>query len=97
MQASTPKLNADDETKLSTNVKVVNVVMNESLKTQGAGRSRSSRLSRDLDIDPEALTNAKSSYTSLLLEDIHDFGTMTGCLKHKNLIQPRVGAVRRKN
>ncbi|GFQ07445.1 uncharacterized protein at1g65710 [Phtheirospermum japonicum] len=45
-------------------------------------RSRSSRLSRDLDINPETLTsnpnnnnnnNTSSSYTALLLEDIHNF------------------------
>ncbi|KAL1566717.1 hypothetical protein AAHA92_02292 [Salvia divinorum] len=36
-------------------------------------RSRSSRLSRDLDINPETLTNPNSSYTALLLEDIHNF------------------------
>lgn len=36
-------------------------------------RSRSSRRSRDLDINPEALLNQEPSYTSLLLEDIHNF------------------------
>lgn len=42
--------------------------------THGVTRSRSSRLSRDLDINPEALSNAApSSYTALLLEDIQNF------------------------
>ncbi|XP_047966327.1 uncharacterized protein At1g65710-like [Salvia hispanica] len=36
-------------------------------------RTRSSRLSRDLDINPETLANPNSSYTALLLEDIHNF------------------------
>lgn len=42
--------------------------------SHGVTRSRSSRLSRDLDINPEASSNAApSSYTALLLEDIHNF------------------------
>ncbi|XP_028752763.1 uncharacterized protein At1g65710-like [Neltuma alba] len=36
-------------------------------------RSRSSRRSRDLDINPEAMLNPEQSYTSLLLEDIQNF------------------------
>ncbi|CAL1404837.1 unnamed protein product [Linum trigynum] len=45
----------------------------ESLK-QPLTRSRSSRRSRDLDINTEALLNPQqTSYTSLLLEDIHNF------------------------
>nr|GLL19022.1 uncharacterized protein At1g65710-like [Ipomoea trifida] len=55
----------------------VNVVVpgSESLKPQGVTRSRSSRLSRDLDINPEALLNSNSNqnYTALLLEDIQNF------------------------
>lgn len=45
-------------------------VISENLKTT---RSRSSRLSRDLDINPETLSNPNTSYTALLLEDIHNF------------------------
>ncbi|XP_057804738.1 uncharacterized protein At1g65710-like [Salvia miltiorrhiza] len=41
-------------------------------------RSRSSRLSRDLDMNPETLTNPNSSYTALLLEDIHNFHQKKG-------------------
>lgn len=55
----------------------VNVVVpgSESLKPQAVTRSRSSRLSRDLDINPEALLNSNSTqnYTALLLEDIQNF------------------------
>ncbi|XP_047172490.1 uncharacterized protein At1g65710-like [Vigna umbellata] len=36
-------------------------------------RSRSSRRSRDLDLNPEALLNPPQSYASLLLEDIQNF------------------------
>ncbi|KAG5093702.1 hypothetical protein JHK84_049290 [Glycine max] len=36
-------------------------------------RSRSSRQSRDLDLNPEALLNPPQSYASLLLEDIQNF------------------------
>ncbi|PIN15681.1 hypothetical protein CDL12_11678 [Handroanthus impetiginosus] len=46
----------------------------ETLKPNTVTRSRSSRLSRDLDIAPEALANPNpSSYTALLLEDIQNF------------------------
>ncbi|KAL3630379.1 hypothetical protein CASFOL_023363 [Castilleja foliolosa] len=53
----------------------------ENPKTQTLTRSRSSRLSRDLDINPETLLSSNpnnnnktsSSYTALLLEDIHNF------------------------
>lgn len=45
-------------------------VISENLKTT---RSRSARLSRDLDITPETLSNPNTSYTALLLEDIHNF------------------------
>ncbi|KAK4711495.1 hypothetical protein R3W88_006008 [Solanum pinnatisectum] len=57
-----------------------NVAMNvivsgpESHKPQ---RSRSLRLSRDLDINPEALSNPPQSYTALLLEDIQNFHQKT--------------------
>ncbi|KAK4360879.1 hypothetical protein RND71_019831 [Anisodus tanguticus] len=40
-------------------------------------RSRSLTLSRDLDINPEALTNPPQSYTALLLEDIQNFHQKT--------------------
>ncbi|KAF3647971.1 putative receptor-like protein kinase-like [Capsicum annuum] len=61
-------------------VKEQNVAMNvivsgpESHKPQ---RSRSLRLSRDLDINPEALSNPPQSYTALLLEDIQNFHQKT--------------------
>lgn len=42
-------------------------------KTQTLTRSRSSRLSRDLDLNPEFLLIPPQSYTSLLLEDIQNF------------------------
>ncbi|KAA8532128.1 hypothetical protein F0562_006731 [Nyssa sinensis] len=45
----------------------------ESLKPQTLTRTRSSRRSRDLDINPEALLNPTPSYTALLLEDIQNF------------------------
>ncbi|KAL0462522.1 UNVERIFIED_CONTAM: hypothetical protein Slati_0139800 [Sesamum latifolium] len=47
---------------------------NPNPKLHAVARSRSSRLSRDLDINPETLSNPNtSSYTALLLEDIHNF------------------------
>ncbi|KAJ1386978.1 hypothetical protein SESBI_40371 [Sesbania bispinosa] len=56
----------------------------DNLKPQTLTRSRSSRRSRDLDINPEALLNpAQQSYTSLLLEDIQNF-------HQKNTQQPSV-------
>ncbi|CAI9780864.1 unnamed protein product [Fraxinus pennsylvanica] len=45
----------------------------EQLKPLAKTRSRSSRLSRDLDIKLEELSNPTPSYTALLLEDIHNF------------------------
>ncbi|CAJ1970801.1 unnamed protein product [Sphenostylis stenocarpa] len=47
----------------------------DNLKPQGITRSRSSRRSRDLDINPEAVQNVNptNSYASLLLEDIQNF------------------------
>ncbi|KAH6837656.1 hypothetical protein C2S53_017062 [Perilla frutescens var. hirtella] len=48
----------------------------ENPKASAVTRSRSSRLSRDLDINPETLSNPNnntSSYTALLLEDIQNF------------------------
>ncbi|KAK7301994.1 hypothetical protein RJT34_12871 [Clitoria ternatea] len=45
----------------------------ENLRPQILTRSRSSRRSRDLDLNPEALLNPPLSYTSLLLEDIQNF------------------------
>lgn len=50
---------------------------NEGLKPQSLTRSRSSRLSRDLDINPETLLNPNPSYTSMLLEDIQNFHQKT--------------------
>ena len=43
------------------------------LKHQTLTRSRSSRRSRDLDINPETLSNPPPSYTRLLLADIQNF------------------------
>ncbi|KAF5747448.1 hypothetical protein HS088_TW05G00169 [Tripterygium wilfordii] len=57
----------------STTTTVIPAGAAESLKPQTLTRSRSSRQSRDLDINPEALLNAESSYTRLLLEDIQNF------------------------
>ncbi|CAK9136419.1 unnamed protein product [Ilex paraguariensis] len=53
----------------------VNVISSgaESFTPQALTRSRSSRKSRDLDANPEALLNPTSSYTALLLEDIQNF------------------------
>ncbi|KAK4409449.1 hypothetical protein Sango_0017900 [Sesamum angolense] len=46
----------------------------ENPKPHAVARSRSSRLSRDLDINPETPSNPNtSSYTALLLEDIQNF------------------------
>lgn len=42
-------------------------------KPQTVTRSRSSRRSRDLDINPETLSNPPPSYTRLLLQDIQNF------------------------
>lgn len=60
------------------NNKTTNVVVTvENPKhNQIVGRTRSSRLSRDLDINPETLLNPNSnqpSYANLLLEDIQNF------------------------
>lgn len=48
-------------------------------------RSRSSRRSRDFDINPEALLNPPVSYTSILLEDIQNF--------HQKNTQPQPSSV----
>ncbi|CAJ1960679.1 unnamed protein product [Sphenostylis stenocarpa] len=45
----------------------------DNLKPHTLTRSRSSRRSRDLDFNPEALLNPPQSYASLLLEDIQNF------------------------
>ncbi|KAK7387326.1 hypothetical protein VNO78_28045 [Psophocarpus tetragonolobus] len=45
----------------------------DNLKPHTLTRSRSSRRSRDLDLNPEALLNPPQSYASLLLEDIQNF------------------------
>ncbi|KAL2531126.1 hypothetical protein Adt_04477 [Abeliophyllum distichum] len=59
---------------LATNVEL-NVVTSgaESFKPLAKTRSRSSQLSRDLDINLEMLSNPTPSYTALLLEDIQNF------------------------
>lgn len=70
-----------------------NVAMNvivsgpESHKPQ---RSRSLRLSRDLDINPEALSNPPQSYTALLLEDIQNFHQKTNTATPAFLLPPCV-------
>lgn len=56
---------------MAANVTITRVA--ESLRPQTVTRSRSSRLSRDLDINPESLTDPNPSYTTLLLEDIQNF------------------------
>ena len=58
--------------------------VDNNLKPQTLTRSRSSRRSRDLDLNPESLLNpAPQSYTSLLLEDIQNF-------HQKNTTQPSI-------
>ncbi|CAI8586003.1 unnamed protein product [Vicia faba] len=72
---SVTKDQQEDEIKvMSDNAIVKNVVMPTRIT-----RSRSSRRSRDLDnMNPETLTNPPpASYTSLLLEDIHNFHQKT--------------------
>ncbi|KAM7523916.1 hypothetical protein LguiA_013818 [Lonicera macranthoides] len=54
-------------------VNVVGLTGLENPKPQTLTRSRSSRKSRDLDINPESLLNPTPSYAALLLEDIHNF------------------------
>ncbi|KAI8536643.1 hypothetical protein RHMOL_Rhmol10G0273100 [Rhododendron molle] len=56
-------------------VTMVSSSVTESQKLQQVTRTRSSRLSRDLDFNPETLLNTSptSSYTALLLEDIQNF------------------------
>lgn len=64
------------QSSMTDNVVVKTVITSEvdNLKPQILTRSRSSRRSRDLDFNPEALLNPPpQSYTSLLLEDIHNF------------------------
>lgn len=67
VQAAPPQKLANAEQKTAGNNGGQNVI------PPAVTRSRSSRLSRDLDINPETLTNPNSSYTALLLEDIHNF------------------------
>lgn len=58
------------------NVTMVSSSVTETQKLQQVTRTRSSRLSRDLDFNPETLlmnTSPTSSYTALLLEDIQNF------------------------
>jgi len=45
----------------------------DNLKPQTLTRSRSSRRSRDLDVNPEVVLNPPQTYASLLLEDIQNF------------------------
>ncbi|XP_027368472.1 uncharacterized protein At1g65710 [Abrus precatorius] len=67
---SKPKGQHEEEIKVLSSVPSTGV---DNLKPQGLTRSRSSRRSRDLDINSEALVNPPPSYTSLLLEDIQNF------------------------
>ncbi|KAK1361874.1 serine/arginine repetitive matrix protein 2-like [Heracleum sosnowskyi] len=68
-----------EEAKGMTGNVAVNLISsgNEGLKPQTLTKSRSSRLSRDLDINPETLLNSNPSYTSMLLEDIQNFHQKT--------------------
>lgn len=63
------------ENRINSSNNQTNVATNgpENHKSNGLTRSRSSRLSRDLDINPETLSNPNTSYTALLLEDIQNF------------------------
>nr|AFK48646.1 unknown [Lotus japonicus] len=64
------------QSSMTDNVVVKTVITSavDNLKPPILTRSRSSRRSRDLDLNPEALLNPPpQSYTSLLLEDIHNF------------------------
>ncbi|XP_071739157.1 uncharacterized protein At1g65710-like [Rutidosis leptorrhynchoides] len=68
--------------KTMNNNRTTNVVTQNCVANQIASRNRSSRLSRDLDIDPETLLNPNpnpnaTSYASLLLEDIQNFKNPT--------------------
>ncbi|KAJ7964361.1 serine/arginine repetitive matrix protein 2-like [Quillaja saponaria] len=66
---------AKGQSSMTDNIVVKTVVASgvDNLKPQTLTRTRSSRRSRDLDLDPEALLNSTPSYTKLLLEDIHNF------------------------
>ncbi|CAL0315683.1 unnamed protein product [Lupinus luteus] len=63
------------------NVAVKNVIQssagNLKQQPQTLTKSRSSRRSRELDLNPESLLNPTQTYTSLLLEDIHNFHQKT--------------------
>ncbi|OIW02616.1 hypothetical protein TanjilG_24067 [Lupinus angustifolius] len=59
------------------NVIPSDVVDNLKQQPQTLARSRSSRRSRDLDLNPESLLNPTQTYTSLLLEDIQNFHQKT--------------------
>lgn len=66
---------AKGHSSMTENIVVKTVVPSgfDNFKPQTLTRSRSSRRSRDLDLNPEGLLNHEQSYTSLLLEDIHNF------------------------
>ncbi|KAL8550057.1 hypothetical protein ACS0TY_008767 [Phlomoides rotata] len=66
VQGSENRMNSNNQTNVAMNVISAGP---ENPKINGLARSRSSRLSRDLDISPETNT----SYTALLLEDIQNF------------------------
>lgn len=65
----------EQQPSMTGNVTIKTVVASgaESLKPQTLTRSRSSRRSRDLDLNPEILLNPNPSYTTMLLEDIQNF------------------------
>ncbi|XP_073151445.1 uncharacterized protein At1g65710 [Henckelia pumila] len=66
--------NSNCKTKNETQVNVISSATEGHQPFQSVIRSRSSRLSRELDINPETLSNpVVTSYTSLLLEDIQNF------------------------
>ncbi|XP_009799979.1 uncharacterized protein At1g65710-like [Nicotiana tabacum] len=82
--APSQKLNAETisngkvkEQQQNTGNVAMNVIVSGPESHNKPQRSRSLRLSRDLDINPETLSNPPQSYTSLLLEDIQNFHQKT--------------------
>ncbi|KAL3527373.1 hypothetical protein ACH5RR_012029 [Cinchona calisaya] len=63
----------DNKISCSQGVADKNLMSQAAKAPQAVTRCRSSRLSRDLDINPETLSNPSPSYTTLLLEDIQNF------------------------
>ncbi|XP_073277347.1 uncharacterized protein At1g65710-like [Primulina huaijiensis] len=66
--------NSNCKTKNETQVNVITCATEGLQPFHSVIRSRSSRLSREIDVNPDALSNpVVTSYTSLLLEDIQNF------------------------